>query len=180
MPEKQENSTFMLETERLILRAFAEEDAPSFFDLNNDSAVMQYTGDQPFKSLKETAEFIRHYNTHSRKDGFGRLSVLLKETHTCIGWCGLKRHDDGMVDLGYRLHQKYWNKGYATEASAACLDYGFSKLSCKTILGRTAKANAASIAVLKKIGMKFWKEAPCEGIPDSVFYIIRKETILNT
>lgn len=174
METNQTNSPFIIETERLILREFAEEDAASFFALNNDPVVMQYTGDNPFLSVEETAAFIRNYNTHNRQDGFGRLSILLKETHTCIGWCGLKRHEDGMVDLGYRLHQKYWNKGYATEASVACLEHGFTHLSCSEILGRTAKSNAASIAVLKKIGMEFLKEAPCEGIPDSVFYIKRK------
>jgi len=42
-----------------------------------------------------------------------------------LGWCGLKQHADGMVDLGYRIKKEHWSKGIASECAAACLQYGF-------------------------------------------------------
>lgn len=162
-------------SKRLILREFHSEDASSFYDLNNDKVIMQYTGDLPFKSIEESQSFIESYSSY-QDSGFGRWTVLLKESGECLGWCGLKKHQDGMVDLGYRLHQKYWGNGYATEAAEASLVYGFKELGIEEIIGRTAQANHASIRVLEKIGMKYWKNAPCEGINDSVFYRINKKS----
>ena len=104
----------------------------------------------------------------------GRWAVIRKKDDAFLGWCGLKKHEDGMVDLGFRLMKKYWNKGYATEAAKACVDHGFNTLGLKEIIGRAAQENMASINVLEKCGMDFWKEDECKGIDDSVYYRIRK------
>jgi len=85
-----------------------------------------------------------------------------------LGWCGLKQHADGMVDLGYRIKKEHWSKGIASECAAACLQYGFDHLALSEIVGRTAKVNFASIRILEKIGMHFWKEDCCDGIADAV------------
>lgn len=159
----------IVQTQRLLLREFEPADAETFYDLNLDPEVMRYTGDVAFASVEASRQFIHNYPAY-RESGFGRWSVVLRKTGICIGWCGLKRHPGGMVDLGYRLARAQWNRGYATEASRACLDYGFTTLKLGEIVGRTARANLASIRVLEKIGMQFWKHAPCEGISDSVFY----------
>ncbi len=170
------NSDVIITTNRLILREFSADDAESFYLLNSDTDVMQYTGDLAFKSVQDSAEFISNYNSY-RKSGFGRWTVLLKDTNESLGWCGLKLHPDKMVDLGYRFHKRHWNNGYATEAATACIQYGFDVLNIDEIVGRTAFANKSSIRVLEKIGMKFWKEAPCEGIEASVYYRINRPFI---
>ncbi len=54
-----------------------------------------------------------------------------------IGWCGLKyRAALDEIDLGYRLQQHAWGKGYATEAAKYTLDHGFNKLKLNLITGR--------------------------------------------
>jgi [ribosomal protein S5]-alanine N-acetyltransferase len=159
----------VLRTERLILREFEERDAEGFFALNNDPEVMRYTGDRSFASVEESLQLIRNYTQYSMH-GMGRWSMERIGTGELIGWCGLKRHDDGMVDLGYRLHQRFWGSGYATEAAKASIDHGFNTLGLDHIVGRTARANLASVHVLEKCGMYFWKVAECEGIADSVWY----------
>lgn len=163
----------IIETQRLFLYEFAPVDAQCFYDLNANKEVMQFTGDEPFKSVDESETFIKNYAAY-KEYGFGRWTIVLKEDKTPIGWCGLKQHPSGMVDLGYRLQKQFWGKGYATEAAKACLTYGFEQLGIREIVGRTAKANRASISVLEKLGMTFWKEAPCEGIQDSIYYKITK------
>ena len=164
----------IIETERLLLREFNATDAPSFFDLNNHEEVMRFTGGVVFKNLEESEALIANY-THYQVYGYGRWTVVEKKSNDVLGWCGLKYHpEEGYVDLGYRIHYKYWGNGFGTEAAQACLDYGFETLGIKEVVGRISMENKASIRVLEKIGMKFWKKAPCEGIEDSLFYRIFK------
>ena len=166
--------TIEFQTDRLLLRKFSEEDAAAFYRLNADWDVMQYTGDKAFESIAESQAFLKQYDPYS-STGFGRWTVLLKSNNEVIGWCGLKRLDENTVDLGYRFFKEHWNKGYATEAAKACLNEGFENYGLDEIIGRTAKLNLASIRVLEKIGMSYFKEAPCEGIENSVYYKINKK-----
>ncbi|MGV2481076.1 UNVERIFIED_CONTAM: GNAT family N-acetyltransferase, partial [Salmonella enterica subsp. enterica serovar Weltevreden] len=64
-------------------------------------------------------------------------------------------------------------KGYATEAGKACLDYGFGPLGLKRIIGRADVANLASIRVLKKLGMTFYKEDGLDGSPAYIYHIVK-------
>lgn len=162
------------ETDRLLLREFSITDAVDFYELNLDKEVMKYTADKVFSTVEESAELIRNYGEYA-KNGFGRWTVILKETNDVLGWCGLKYiqsvHE---VDLGYRLKQRYWNKGYATEACKASLDIGFNEYNLELIVGRTMKDNIASRKVLEKIGMAYWKDFDFEEHP-GVYYRIFKE-----
>jgi RimJ/RimL family protein N-acetyltransferase len=163
-----------LETPRLLLRPFILDDADVFFELNNDPLVIQYTGDRPFYSIEEAEELIQNYQQYKLYN-MGRLTMIIKETQEIIGWCGLKYHEENeTVDLGFRLFKVHWNKGFATEASMACLKYGFEELNLQQIYARAMIVNEASIAVMKKVGMVYWKT---EG--DDVYYRINKYIIPN-
>jgi len=166
---------WILKTKRLKLREFDISDAPAFFELNLDPEVMRYTGDLAFNSVEASAELIQNYD-HYVKHGFGRWTVVTQKQERVIGWCGLKQHDEGFVDIGFRLFRNEWGKGYATEAAKACLEYGLMQLSITNIIGRASLENTASLHVLEKIGMKFWKHAPCEGIENSVYYKLVSHT----
>jgi len=132
--------------------------ALEMFTLNDDPDVIRFTGDVPFKDVKEAEQLILNYDQY-KKYQMGRWTVLLRKTNEYLGWCGLKYHSDvNEVDIGFRFHKKYWGRGYATEAAEACLKYGFEKLKLKRIIGRAMKDNIASIKVLEKIGMKFERE----------------------
>jgi RimJ/RimL family protein N-acetyltransferase len=165
---------YLIETTRLGLREFSLEDAESMYSLNLDQEVLKFTGDIPFKSVIEAKEFLANYSDYKR-NGFGRWTVVLKETHEAIGWCGLKRHDEGFVDIGFRFLKKEWNKGFATESAQACLKYGFEELGLSEIIGRVATENIGSIKVLEKLEMSYWKKAPCDGIDDALYYRIINE-----
>jgi RimJ/RimL family protein N-acetyltransferase len=146
-----------LETDRLYLREFIEDDAQFFYELNNDPEVIRYTGDVAFKNKEEALALIRNYDQYKSKTG--RLTVVLKETGELLGWCGLKFHpENDQTDLGYRFKKVYWNKGYATEAARASLQYGFDTLHLPYIVATAQKENIASIKIMEKLGMHFWKE----------------------
>jgi len=164
-------------TNRFHLREKLLCDAEEMYLLNADPEVIQYTGDPPFKDVQEAEDFIKRYD-HFAKYGFGRWVIVEKSTGQYLGWCGLKKHTDGMIDLGYRIKKEYWGRGIASECAAACLDYGFNQLGIQEIVGRSARANHASIRILEKIGMQFWKKDTCEGISNSVWYKIDKSTYL--
>ncbi|MEN8928108.1 MAG: GNAT family N-acetyltransferase [Flavobacteriales bacterium] len=168
----------ILTTDRLIIREFDISDAKAMFDLNSDKEVLKYTGDVAFESVGKTKDFLSNYPDYE-KNGFGRWIVELKGTNEILGWCGLKKHEDGKVDIGYRFYQKEWGKGYATEAARACLEYGFELLELEEILGNSAIENKKSIRVFDKLGMKFIENKTCDGIEDAVRYRISKNEFLK-
>jgi [ribosomal protein S5]-alanine N-acetyltransferase len=152
-----------LETSRLLMREFREEDAIGMYELNSDPDVIRYTGDDPFASVEAAHAFIRKYDAYSTT-GCGRLTILLKGTMQYAGWCGLKYDPaSSETDLGFRLNKKFWNNGYATEASLRCVEFGLTELKLDKIVGRAMQENNASINVLKKVGMTFEKEFEAHG-----------------
>ncbi|MDB9932712.1 GNAT family N-acetyltransferase [Flavobacteriales bacterium] len=166
----------VLTTERLILREFELTDAEAMFNLNSDEEVLRYTGDKQFESIEDANNFFKNYPDYE-KNGFGRWALVTKGDKEVIGWCGLKKHEDNTVDIGYRIFKNQWNKGYATEASIACLEYGFQVFELDEIIANAATENKASIRVMENIGMEFQQNMACEGIEDAVRYI-KKNNLL--
>src|SRR4051794_9711124 len=117
----------ILETQRLLLREFDEDDAEAFYLLGSDPAVTRYTGDGGLRDTEHAREILRtHPLADYRKYGFGRWACVLKESGAVIGFAGLKYLEDlKEVDVGYRLLPASWGRGLATEASRAALDHGF-------------------------------------------------------
>ena len=152
-----------LETERTIMRKLTTEDAKDFYALNLDEEVLKYTGDHPFENIQASIDFLTNYDQYE-KYGVGRLAVIDKTTLKFLGWCGLKySQDKNEYDIGFRFHRNYWNKGYATETSKKCLDFGFTELGIEKVIGRAMKENIGSIKVLEKIGMKYKENFDLEG-----------------
>jgi RimJ/RimL family protein N-acetyltransferase len=147
----------ILETERLILREYTEDDAPAFFRLNSDPEVMRYVPDKPMTSVDQAREIlINHPIADYAEHGFGRLACLLKESGEHIGFCGLKYLKEiEDIDLGFRFVPSQWGKGLATEAGVPSIRYGFEELELDHIIGLAEPDNRASIRVLEKVGMKF-------------------------
>lgn len=167
----------ILETPRLLLRELEISDAPDFYRLNENPEVLKYTGDVPFSNEEEAVTFLKNYSDYKR-NGFGRWAVILKETNTFIGWCGLKRNEEQLVDIGFRLYENHWGNGYATEAAKACLEIGFTTFKIKEIIGRADLDNIASTRALEKIGMHFWKKEAFDGVENGVYYRIQTHKIL--
>ncbi len=165
--------TILFDSERLTFKEFHIEDAPDLYLLNSDPEVIKYTGDPPFHSIEDAENFVRNYD-HYQKHDFGRWSVFLKSTQEFIGWCGIKLNEHGDHDLGFRFHQKDWGQGYATEAAKASLNYAFNKLKIETVIGRAANENLASIRVLEKLGMAYYKEDTCGHFKGAKYYRINR------
>ena len=145
----------ILETDRLLIREFVEEDAEAFFSFNGDSEVMRHTGEPPSTSVNQVRQMIRVYPDY-RTHGYGRWAVVHKPDGLVVGFNGLKYLEDLCeVDLGYRLRVDYWGRGIATESSLEIVRYGFETLRLERIIGLVLPANTASIRVLEKVGMRY-------------------------
>lgn len=164
-----------LQTERTVLRPLEITDANFMFELNLNHEVLKYTGDVPFVSINEARLFLRNYRQFELYRT-GRFVVLNKISGVSLGWCGLSYSPDlEEYDLGFRFFQQEWGKGYASETSLKCLQYGFENLNLDSIVGRARYDNAASIAVLAKIGMKFQKPIDFDGLKGQQYSISKEE-----
>lgn len=156
----------VLETPRLILRQFTEADAPLILSLNSDPAIVKYVHEPTLKTIEQAEKILTDIILPQYKNNLGRWGIHVKDSMDFIGWCGLKYlPEPDEIDLGYRLMQKAWGHGYATEAAQASLDYGFKELDLKLITGRAHVENLASIKVLEKLDMDFIGEGIVEDCP---------------
>jgi RimJ/RimL family protein N-acetyltransferase len=150
----------ILETDRLILREFQLSDAEAFFAMDSNPKVHQYLWNKPVQKIEETIEIIEFVRKQYIDNGIGRFAMISKETNEFIGWAGLKYNTEvvnnktNFYDIGYRLGEKFWGKGYASEATFAWLKYAFETMNIKTMEAAAHTENAASNRILQKIGMQ--------------------------
>ena len=153
------------ETERLILRRFVVADAQSMFALNGDPEVVRYTGDEPFVDIEAAHAFVVSYlrDVVEPEADLTRWSVVERASGEVLGFCGLRRQENGDVDLGFRLHRRCWGRGIATEAGRASLAVGFERFGLRRIVARARFENAGSLRVLEKLGLSRCGEVLEEG-----------------
>jgi RimJ/RimL family protein N-acetyltransferase len=149
-----------LETERMVLREFTEDDVDALFELDNEPEVMRYI--QPGVPVTREAiveetlpAFLAYYG---RPGGFGFWAAIDKSSGRFLGWFHFrpKPGDDPRdPELGYRLHRFAWGRGYGTEGSKALIDHGFAELGIARVHAETMAVNVASRRVMEKCGMRF-------------------------
>lgn len=141
-------------TARLTLRRFTLDDDALLYRLNGDAKVMRWLGGpMTAEASRETLEnrILRYYGEHP---GLGVWATLERETERCIGF-HLLNHVRGteMIQVGYRLFEADWGRGYATEMTIALLRYGFADLGLGTITANADLGNVDSQKVLLKSGL---------------------------
>lgn len=147
----------IIETSRLILRDYNEDDILILAQINADERVMEF---YPHTyDLVETQDFIVLQNESIVQNKFAFFAVEEKATEEFIGFVGIKNvnftaHFTPAVEIGWRLAFDKWNQGFATEAALAVLDYGFNKINLREIVAFTAEENKKSERIMQKIGMK--------------------------
>ena len=155
----------IIETERLILRPLELSDAVGMFEMDANPIVHKYLWNTPTQNIEETITLIENVKNQYIFNNIGRFATILKETNELIGWTGIKFVTDhiengntNFYDYGYRLNEKFWNKGYATEATKAWLDYGFNQMKIDKMNAYTHSENGASNHVLQKVGFHFMED----------------------
>lgn len=147
----------MIETERLLLRRFTEDDAEFIFNLLNEPDWIKYIGDKGIKTIEDAKKYIEHSLIKMYNDlGFGLYIVILKEYGIPIGMCGLvKRNGLEDVDLGFAFLKDFTGKGYGYESARAVMIYAKTELNISRLAAITTTDNHASENLLLKLGFQF-------------------------
>ncbi|NUP51541.1 MAG: GNAT family N-acetyltransferase, partial [Catenulispora sp.] len=148
-----------LETDRVALRFFTADDADLLIELDSDPAVMRFLSG----GVPTPPEVVRDRAIPSVLAGYerwghelGLFAAYERDGGAFIGWFCLRPLRSGPreeAELGYRLRQAAWGRGYATEVSQALLAKGFTQLGLRMVWAETMTLNRASRNVMEKLGM---------------------------
>ncbi|WP_248958513.1 GNAT family N-acetyltransferase [Sphaerisporangium perillae] len=146
----------MLQTERLLLRRWREEDLAPFAELNADPEVMEHL---PSTLTRDQSDaMVQRIEGGFEEHGYGLWAVEVRETGEFAGFTGLavqrfEAHFTPAVEVGWRLRRKAWGYGYATEAATASLDHAFGAAGLAQVVSMTTTTNLRSQAVMRRLGM---------------------------
>lgn len=169
------SSTWQLLTDRLRLRPYRSDDVTAMFAVFGDPEVMRYSMSGADPSVESTQARIQKLMDHQVSFGFSLWVVEDPSTGAIIGDCGLKQLEEGPeIEVGYRFAKSHWGRGYASEAAAASVRYGFGTLGLARIVAVVEPPNVASRKVLEKIGLKYQCLAHYYGRPMNYFAVGRE------
>jgi len=164
-----------LETDRLILRMWREDDLEPYAEMCGDVDVMRYLASKPMtrsEAWRNMAMMIGHW--HLR--GYGMWAVEERASGELLGrvgcWCPEQWPG---FEVGWMLRSKFWGRGFATEAARASLNYAFHELDQAHIISVIHPQNAASIRVAERLGEKLEGNTEIAGIPVLIYGVDRKE-----
>jgi ribosomal-protein-alanine N-acetyltransferase len=146
----------IFDTERLLIRTLKEEDSEYYFDMMGNPNVMN-----PIPRQVMTRESNNHLAICLKKvqntSGTKVWAVELKTEKKFIGICAFLKNNENIDEIGYRLREKYWKKGFGTELTVGILKYGFEQMKMNEITADVDTRNLNSIKILEKF-MKVKKE----------------------
>jgi len=148
----------VIETERMLLRRWRPEDAAPFAAVNADPEVMRFIGDGRPLTRRESDELMARIERHWDEHGYG-LWAVEERGGAMIGFAGLAIPSFlpavlPAVEVGWRLARSGWGRGLATEAGRASLAHAWDALGLRRVLSIVDPANAASMRVTQKLGMR--------------------------
>ncbi|HVF86411.1 MAG TPA: GNAT family N-acetyltransferase [Pyrinomonadaceae bacterium] len=143
-----------LETERLTLRMFRDDDLDNYAKICADPEVMRYLGGKPMNRVeawRQIAFFVGHW--HLR--GYGLWAVEEKASGNLVGRIGFLNPEGWPgFEIGWTLGREYWGKGYATEGARRALQYAFTELNREHVISLIHPDNQPSIHVAERLGEK--------------------------
>ena len=147
-----------LQTERLVIRPYRDDDATALHEVFGSPEVMRWTPSPPSKDVAETAQRLARTMAFTARQppGFGLWALELKTPSEFLGQVGLfpVEGKGPEVEVAYELAPRVWGHGYATEAARALVEYGFGELGLRRIVALILPDNARSRNVASK------REAP--------------------
>lgn len=148
---------FRHETDRLILRDWREEDWPLFWEGTNTPGVMRWLGGVCDGAKRDAAQ--QRLLSYEREHGHTFWCVERSGDGAILGFCGLKRSNQaggplGMMEVGWRLREDAWGRGYAKEAATASLDLAFDRFDAEEVIAMTVQRNTASWGLMQRLGMR--------------------------
>jgi RimJ/RimL family protein N-acetyltransferase len=161
----------ILETDRLSLRQFNNEDASFILELVNSPGWLQFIGNRNVHSIDDAVRYLDEGPINSyKKNEFGLSCISLKSNGQPIGMCGLIRREFlSEPDLGFAILPEYQGHGYMQEVTAEYLKYVHRFLKFPAVLAITFPHNQRSISLLTRLGFSFMNEIQLAGEIDPLF-----------
>lgn len=158
----------LLETKRMILRQYTEDDVENLFELNNDPGVFKWLPYLQVERAKIQDDIQRFISYYDKYNGYGTWAAIEKSKNKFIGWFMFlpfkempyfkpELGDPDDIEIGFYFLKDVWGRGYATEGSRALILKGFSEFGTLRVMGTALAANKASIRVMGKVGMRLEK-----------------------
>lgn len=183
----QNDGMVTLETPRLILRRWREEDVAPMAAVNADPEVMRWIRDGSVRDEQQTRSGIQAWESEWESQGFGLFAVEIRSTGELAGFTGLSVPDYlpevlPAVEVGWRLGRSHWGRGLATEAAAAVVRFGFEARGLERIVSITQVGNDASERIMTKLGMRPVRETvnPTGGRRVRVFELSSDQYVTTT
>jgi RimJ/RimL family protein N-acetyltransferase len=171
-----------LETPRLVLRRWRDDDIVPMTAINADPDVMRWIGSGTVADRERTAAAVAASERAWDERGFGLFAVEVRQTSELAGFTGLAiptflPEVMPAVEIGWRLGRPYWGQGFATEAARAALRFAFVDRGLDRIISIHQIGNDASERVMRKLGMRLDRETidPSCDRPTRVYAITRDE-----
>lgn len=164
-----------LETSRLILRAFRPEDLGPLSELLANPDFMRFSSG--VYDREKTSVFLNKIIDWHERGLPSLLAVQVKPEETVLGYCGFYRHPEVMkdIEIGYRLHPDYWNRGLITEGARCVRDHAFRELKLPRVVSLIHPENIPSRRVAEKNGMIVEKEIMFRGFATLVYALTREQ-----
>ena len=150
--------TITLETERLIIRQFSEEDAADMFNnWASDEEVTRCLTWPTHGSIDITKKVIGMWIEEYKNLEYYQWAIELKESRSVIGSISLMSIDNHNenCEVGYCIGKAFWNRGIVTEAFSKVIEFAFDELGFQRITARHQADNTASGKVMEKCGLKY-------------------------
>jgi RimJ/RimL family protein N-acetyltransferase len=160
----------ILKTERLNLEIIDQSHFDDLYNLLSNRKVQKYFPKTLNKT--ESEQFYEKIQNRYKSDGYCYWAVIRKYDMKFLGICGVINQiidEQTETEIGYRLLDFYWGKGYGTEAVKGCAKYAKEKLKKESIISLIRSENLASIRVAEKNGFKFEKESLFQELPHQVY-----------
>ncbi|HZD16736.1 MAG TPA: GNAT family N-acetyltransferase [Actinomycetota bacterium] len=161
---------FPLETDRLLIRPYEEADLDPLSAVLCDPETLLHF--PRVYTRQEVAAAIRMGIRQHRELGYALWAVVVKDPGEMIGSCGFAHRSvegEDLVELGWHLNRRYWNRGLATEAARACRDHAFSSLGFERFVSLVVPENLPSRRVAQKLGMWVEREIVYRGLRHLVY-----------
>lgn len=177
-----------IETDRLLLRPFTLEDAPSMFNRwANDPKVTRFLTWQPHESAQATRELLSTWIQQYEQPDYYNWCIVLKDIGEAVGNISVVHLTEKIeaAEIGYCLSASLWGKGIMSEAFSAVIEFLFDRVGVNRICARHAITNPASGAVMQKCGLH--KEGVCRQsyrggdgqLHDMALYAILREDFIR-
>jgi RimJ/RimL family protein N-acetyltransferase len=157
-----------MRTDRLVMRRWRDTDRDAYAAMNADPEVMRYFPATLGRAASDAS--VDRIEALFELQGFGLWALEVAETGEFIGFTGLNPMPEGVpgargMEVGWRLAQRAWHHGYATEAATAAVDVAFNGAGLAEIWSMTAVLNEPSQAVMRRLGMTMYAHFDHPRVP---------------